>query len=271
MKHQNNKRVLIAALVALANNPSAYAIELVENGFLPTDKGGDTTAQLQLDSPSCECAIGDGTFCGTDGQCHYYNCEAFYEFGHTNYTGYGTDAPELSCEDIPETEVTWGGDTSSVNYRCVDLDPKPVGMGWTKYCEASTSNSNFTCYELADGTNFDNFLARVESSDLECNSEKYNETDPFYLYTAATSNTIWKDGGRFGNSNFHTSFNVTQEFNSTKALAGTMSSSFKLWTDAPTPTPSPAPSAYPINGGDSATSKGAAGIVMIVGLLGAFF
>ena len=27
----------------------------------------------------------------------------------------------------------------------------------------------------------------------------------------------------------------------------------------------------PINGGDAATSKGAAGIVMIVGLLGAFF
>jgi hypothetical protein len=35
----------------------------------------------------CGCQRGDGAFCGTDGLCHFYNCESFYEFGPVDITG----------------------------------------------------------------------------------------------------------------------------------------------------------------------------------------
>ena len=52
--------------------------------------------------------------------------------------------------------------------------------------EASAPGTNFTCYGLAENTDFQSFLAEAESSNLECNSGAYNETG-YPLYTCSAS------------------------------------------------------------------------------------
>jgi hypothetical protein len=82
------------------------------------------------------------------------------------YSGFGHDAPSLECSDIVETNFEHAGDPSqaSVAYRCRDQIPEPVGLGYTKYCQASSAESNFTCYGLAGGTYFNLFLQQAEAS-----------------------------------------------------------------------------------------------------------
>ena len=70
---------------------------------------GLSAATASSVSPSgqddCGCVLGEGKFCGTDGQCHLYNCEEYYKYGPVEYTGYGPDAPGLECSDTDETEA----------------------------------------------------------------------------------------------------------------------------------------------------------------------
>ena len=226
----------------------ASAQQLVADGFFPTLNDSNFTDEADDSySNSCGCQYGDGTFCGTDGQCHLYNCESFYEFGPTDYTGYSdSDAsPELVCNDILTTPVVTAGDSSqaSVVFRCRDLTPEPIGMGWTKYCEASSSNSNFTCYGLADNTDFSLFLQQSEASQLECNSGRYDETGyPAYTYSVSTH----KQEGNYGTFNNLVGFNGTQEFDETEALTGTMTTTFEAWTDEPTQSPISMPTYSPV-------------------------
>ena len=59
------------------------------DGFIPEGGLGPVIPEESNESSpdSCGCQSGDGTFCGTDGLCHFYNCESFYEFGPVDYTG----------------------------------------------------------------------------------------------------------------------------------------------------------------------------------------
>eukprot|EP00956_Cyclotella_meneghiniana_P030070 scaffold74856_cov30-Cyclotella_meneghiniana.AAC.1 len=233
----------IATTVLLLFASIASAQQLIADGFFDND---------DLNSNSCGCQYGDGTFCGTDGQCHLYSCENFYEYGPVDYTGYSPDSkdasssPELVCNDISTTTVKTAGDSSqaSVAFRCRDLTPKPIGMGWTRYCEASSSNSNFTCYGLADNTDFSLFLQQAETSRLECNSGKYDETGyPAYSYSVS----MQKQEGNHGIYIINTvGYNDTQEFDENKALTGTMSTTFEAWTDEPTSSPISIPTYSPV-------------------------
>ena len=120
-----------------------------------------------------------------------------------------------------------------VLFRCEDLTPKPIAMGYTKYCEASTSNGNFTCYGVSENTGynvFNDFLQRAQAAELECS--QYNET-PAYLYQAAN---VKRDGSSLWTYVMHGDQWGNDAFNYTKAVIGTMSSQFETWTS---PTMSP--------------------------------
>ena len=99
--------------------------------------------------------------------------------------------------------------------------------------EASAPGTNFTCYGLAENTDFQSFLAEAESSNLECNSGAYNETGyPQYTYAAS----VTKQEDRHTVTSFVMGFNGTETFDRNKALEGTISSMF---TKYPTPSPTP--------------------------------
>ena len=144
-------------------------------------------------------------------------------------------------------------------------------MGWTRYCEASTKLSNFTCYGLAENTDFQSFLAEADASNLECNSGAYDETVyPQYTYTVSLS----KREGRHTETTFTTGFNGTETFDRNKALGGAMNSKFETWTVAPTPSPTTKyPTASPVEPAPSSsigtTGMGTFAIVagVIFGLL----
>ena len=115
-------------------------------------------------------------------------------------------------------------------------------MGYTKYCQASSPNSNFTCYGLSANTDFNLFLQQAEASQLECNSGEYNETGyPAYSYSVIMS----KREGKESTTYMQEGFSDMQEFNVTKALMGTMSTNFEAWTNAPTVSPTLAASGSP--------------------------
>jgi len=230
----------------------ASSVQLVEDGFLPKimagngGRIGDPPGLGFLGPPpsgpdNCGCVLGEGMFCGTDGQCHLYNCEEYYKYGPVEYTGYGPDAPGLECRDTAEMEARPGHSPSwSVSYRCIDLDPRPIIKGWTRYCEASTPHSNFTCYGLAKDTSFQSFLAEADASNLECNSGVYNETGyPQYTYTVSLAERT----DRHTESYSVVGFNGTETFDRNKALGGTMSSMF---TVSPTPSPTKYLTASPV-------------------------
>ena len=245
-------KIAATALLLFSSN-IASAQQLVADGFFPSLYDSNSTGQTDnddLNSNSCGCQYGDGTFCGTDGQCHLYSCENFYEYGPVDYTGYSSSkdassSPELVCNDISTTTVETAGDSSqaSVAFRCRDLTPKPIGMGWTRYCEASSSNSNFTCYGLADNTDFSLFLQQAEMSQLECNSGEYDETGyPAYSYSVS----MQKQEGIHGTYINTVGYNDTQEFDENKALTGTMTTTFETWTEEPTSSPISIPTHSPV-------------------------
>ncbi|EJK67983.1 hypothetical protein THAOC_10893 [Thalassiosira oceanica] len=124
-----------------------------------------------------------------------------------------------------------------------------VRPGWTRYCEASTPHSNFTCYGLAKDTSFQSFLAEADASNLECNSGVYNETGyPQYTYTVSLA----KSADRHTESSFVVGFNGTQTFDRNKAIGGTMSSMF---TVSPTPSPTKYLTASPVEPTPSSSSS----------------
>ena len=106
-------------LIGLSAAAASSVHQLVEEGFFPKIGTGNGDDGDDVPSPSgsddCGCVEGDGTFCGTDGQCHFYNCEEYYKYGPVEFTGYGPDAPGLECSDTAETEPN---PQHSPSWRC---------------------------------------------------------------------------------------------------------------------------------------------------------
>ena len=152
--------------------------------------------------------------------------------------------------------------STSNAFRCRSLDPLPITRGWTRYCEASTPLSNFTCYGLAKNTDFQPFLAEAESSNIECNNSEYDETGyPQYTYMVSVSKPNY--------SAFLTGFNGTEIFDKYKALVGTMSSTFETFTVPPTPSPTKYPTSPPVEPTPS-SSIGTIGIgtsTIVIGII----
>ena len=116
LKTTTARFILIGLSAAAA---SSVHHQLVEEGFFPeigTGNGDDGDDVPSLwESDDCGCVRGEGKFCGTDGQCHFYNCEEYYKYGPVEFTGYGPDAPGLECSDTAETEPN---QRDSSSWRC---------------------------------------------------------------------------------------------------------------------------------------------------------
>ena len=116
LKTTTARFILIGLSAAAA---SSVHHQLVEEGFFPeigTGNGDDGDDVPSLwESDDCGCVRGEGKFCGTDGQCHFYNCEEYYKYGPVEFTGYGPDAPGLECSDTAETEPN---PQHSPSWRC---------------------------------------------------------------------------------------------------------------------------------------------------------
>jgi len=203
--------------------------------------GDNQTDIFSVDNCNGACIKGDGTFCGSDGQCHPIQCADWYRFGPQNFTtGRYTDQGEsgdttLSCQDITPTipgskEVFYSG----VSFRCRSLKPPGIELGFTRKCTAKpSSTSEFTCYELAESTDFGGFLTRVNDTGLNCTDNKYNETGyPQFTYHFIREYRIES----FGSTIVSPGFNGTSMFDPTRATNGTM---YSIFTEPNSPTAAP--------------------------------
>jgi len=205
--------VLIASIAGSApvnaNNCSGHCA-----GFCGADNQCYPYTSVNANNCSGTC---DG-FCGADNQCHQYTCQNWYEFGPHRFTGNAIVSPEpLTCQNIPAT----GAEISTVQFRCRDLSPRPIAMGFTRRCSANpnaSSATNFTCYEMAANTDFQPFLLHVNVTGLTCNNNSpYDETGyPKFVYSV----TVRSERPKSGEEWFLTSHNSTSEFNATLALTG---------------------------------------------------
>jgi hypothetical protein len=116
-------------------------------------------------------------------------------------------------------------------------------MGFTRKCTANPSGApatEFTCYELAESTDFGPFLAKAESSGLECTDDKYNETGyPKFVYKVVYSSQMSATGRDTVSS---TGFNGTSEFDAVRADEGTL---YSVYKEVKTQPPSAAPTVFP--------------------------
>jgi hypothetical protein len=140
-------------------------------------------------------------------------------------------------------------------------------MGFTKQCLAIGPNSQFTCYGLAESTNFQPFLDEVTASGLNCTDDKYDETG----YPKFSYRVVYEYTGNIGITVNAWGFNSTTELNETLALSGTMFASYKDWTNQPTTAPTKSPTLSPTwkMEGNSALMKGNAVVVSTVVALSA--
>lgn len=197
-----------------------------------------------------DCAGGE--FCGSDGRCHLYNCGSWWEFGPAEDTGNANQKSEdasLNCEKIAVTtpyEDNGGPYYPSILFECKTSRPEPVVMGFTSHCTAQAgpnSNSKFDCYELDAATDFQPFLDAVNASQLNCRESGY----PKYEYTVVTELIDKNDAIK---SNERPGFELTDAFNGSLALNGTMVAMYDVGTTdqptgSPTASPTPAPTASP--------------------------
>ena len=152
----------------------------------------------------------------------------------------------LECQDISLTsyyniDIGRNWNLPSVTFRCRSLSSPPIDMGFTRRC--STPNNDFTCYELAESTDFQPFLNEASASGLTCADEEYDETGyPKFLYHAAYTYT----GRTYGQTVLTPGHNGTSEFNETLALTGTMYASYKESTGQPTASHVESPTSSPI-------------------------
>ena len=262
-------------LMLIAYEKVAETMEVVSRNIAAADDGWPDGCELG-------CEGGSGQFCGTDGQCHFYSCKSWYEFGPSLWSTGFDNTSQLVCQDIPITQPYWDAFYESVNtyesvrFRCWSLKkPSPIQMGFTNKCTVSTSNSNFECYGLAADTNFQPFLDEVAASQLNCTDDDQNDLDqtgyPKYTYSVRTA--AYHRNGTYeeGRETIQWGYNSTSEFNATLALTGTMSARYETWTAEPTGAPTVAPTASPTWTMNSAPFENESGMMAAARLLGVLY
>lgn len=236
-----------------------------ETVVVPTETtdGSDDEAVCE---PACE--KGSGQFCGIDGECHLYSCGAWFEFASDRYTGnQHAGKSTLDCQDIAWTEPYKPNERidgtgvyyPSVAFRCEDLDPPPIALGFNRRCSAKTGIhgiSEFTCYELQDKTDFTSFLARATPGSLSCPAGEDGTAWPKFTYAATVESWIETDGM----ITMSEGFDATATFEEVRALTGTMYSNHEQkLSDPPTAGPTKAPTAPPTKSPTAAASVRAGG------------
>ena len=241
----------------LASAPIAFAAIIAASSSMVHAAEIDLAQAVEgTDVPSYDncngaCVHGGGTFCGIDGLCHEFSCDKWYQYGLRNLSGYLDDAfsrEALVCEDIPVTQP--GSDEvpyASVAFRCQSLTPSPIAMGFTRKCTANPSGTpatEFTCYELAASTDFEPFLAKVESSGLECTDDEDDKTGyPKFVYLAVDVYTSQRESEtKYTFLSITTGFNGTSEFDAVRAAEGTL---YSVYEEVKTQPPTAAPTAFP--------------------------
>jgi hypothetical protein len=200
---------------------------------------------------SCDAQDQKERFCGVDGLCHTYSCQAWYKYGPRKFTGYieGSSPDPLICQDY----FFNSGDAlfySGVQYGCYSTDPPRIQQRFTRSCSQVVSQLTtlFSCYEMATDTDFQPYLDEVASSGLTCENDTeipefgYKVTYSYFNDTGIPYNgiTILTPGA-----------NQTLTFDATLAM-NTMYSHFttvalpEAPSDSPTssPTNSPTSSAF---------------------------
>jgi len=198
---------------------------------------------------------GTGSFCGTDGQFHFYNCRDFLAYGPESYTGISTTTnastspapPELICSsNVPTDNERL---KSGVVYDCNDdgpYDPNYVYMPFNEKCSAQINErTTFDCWQYKEGTNFDSFLSEASNANLTlCTTTKDEDDD-------SSSPVVFNYQSTYGVQNSATVFSKlagassTIDFNEDLATKTTMHMSLTVEGDLPPfVQPSPPPDSF---------------------------
>ena len=202
---------------------------------------------------TCDTPCLSSQFCGSDFQCHEFNCNEWYQFASVDYTDYDANLP-LECVERTQFDEEFQDDylNSGVVFGCsfsrsLPTPPKAVYQPFTKKCTRSDEDKleTFTCYEMADKTNFQPLVK--EAQDIRCPTQDGEPDVPLFRYKVTVRREVpgHEDGYMLSPGN------STEVFDRTIAM-GTMSSSLTI-AESTSPTLSPStipnnPSGGEVNG-----------------------
>eukprot|EP01083_Nonionella_stella_P052444 139117_1 len=209
------------------------------------------------------CPVGE--FCGIDGDCHTYSCDEWYQFANTNFTDYDSNLP-LSCEDGEYPDVNNAG----VIFGCtgfsgsIPTPPKAVAQQFTKKCtrEDEDKLQTFVCYEMANATNFQPFIAESQGATIDACSGDGHPDVPSYIYQVLVEREIPSHGYMAALN----TGNATEEFVRDTAVR-TMYAKLNTATASPTTSPSASPSSRPTNNNINGSYATNPGTLLFVGTL----
>lgn len=128
-------------------------------------------------------------FCGWDGNCYLYDCEAWYNFGPVAFTSFDPNNPqELTCEEFATGKED---NMNSVINGCRPYVPgnkAPEAKNWVHFfnwkCTASPRGSDtFECYQNKPNTDYTDFLAEAARINLgSCDREIFENEQPLFWY-----------------------------------------------------------------------------------------
>ena len=138
---------------------------------------------------TCDTPCLSSQFCGSDFQCHEFNCNEWYQFASVDYTDYDANLP-LECVERSQFDEEFQDDlkNSGVVFGCTGFSgslptpPEAVYQPFTKKCTRSDEDKleTFTCYEMADKTNFQPLVK--EAQDIRCPTQDGEPDVPLFQY-----------------------------------------------------------------------------------------
>ena len=203
---------------------------------------------------TCDTPCLSSQFCGSDFQCHEFNCNEWYQFASVDYTDYDANLP-LECVERSQFDEEFQDlKNSGVVFGCTGFSgslptpPEAVYQPFTKKCTRSDEDKleTFMCYEMADKTNFQPFVKEAQDGIFSpCDPELDGSPDvPSFIYQVTVGREVPGHGYHYmldpGNS--------TEVFDRTIAMR-TMSSSLTI-AESTSPTLSPSSVPYTPSGGE---------------------
>ncbi|KAL7547703.1 hypothetical protein ACHAWF_016216 [Thalassiosira exigua] len=214
---------------------------------------------------TCKTPCPAGQFCGSDGACHSYSCNDWYQFATSNWTDYDPDLP-LTCTDRSQFESEFEGLTSpAIVYGCTGFSgifpspPKAVYQAFTRKCIRDDGDKleKFVCYEMADKTNFQPFVVDAKDATLNPCSGNGTLDGPEFIYQAMSI----RQNVPHGYTTFWNTGNATADFDRERGLE-TMLSNLTILEATPTQSPTQPPTFN-----SNACAMQNPGVATMVGLL----
>ena len=197
---------------------------------------------------TCDTPCLSSQFCGSDFQCHEFNCNEWYQFASVDFTDYDPDLP-LECEERSQFDEEFQDmKNSGVVFGCtgsgrMPTPPSAVYQPFTKKCTRSDEDKleTFMCYEMADKTNFQPLVK--EAQDIRCPKQNGEPDVPLFIYQV----TVGRQAPQDATINMLSQGNST-EFDRTIAM-GTLNASLTI-AESSSPTLSPSSGPYNSSGGE---------------------